>query len=126
MEGKYMAKLSVDPILTLEDLGLDRKVGLDEASRGLAEVSEAQIVRWVQFPAGALFFTLVPGDPESGGLYVFDRRNGVFYWLNFEDEKWGGYSLADYEELNRTYGLSMLAQRPGLLRKLYARKERAN
>ena len=126
MEGKYMAKLSVDPILTLEDLGLDRKVDLDEASRGLAEVSEAQIVRWVQFAAGALFFTLVPGDPESGGLYVFDRRNGVFYWLNFEDEKWGGYSLAEYEELNRTYGLSMLAQRPGLLRKLCARKERGN
>jgi hypothetical protein len=126
MEGIHLAKLSVDPILTLEDLGLDRKAGLDEASRGLAELSESQIVRWVQFPAGALFFTLVPGDPESGGLYVFDRRSGIFYWLNFDDQKWGGYSLADYEELNRTYGLSMLAQRPGLLRKLRARKDRAN
>ena len=68
MQAMRLPKLSVDPILTLEDLGLDRKVGLDEVSRGLAEVSEAQIVRWVQFPAGALFFTLVPGDPESGGL----------------------------------------------------------
>ena len=88
MEARRLARVSVKPILTLEDLGMDRRAGLDEASRGLAEVSEAQIVRWVQFPAGALFFTLAPGDPESGGLYVLDRRNGVFYWLNFEDQKW--------------------------------------
>ena len=126
MEARHLAKISANPILTLEDLGLDRRAGLDEARRGLAEVSEAQIVRWVQFPAGALFFTLVPGDPESGGLYVFDRRNGVFYWLNFEDQKWGGYSLADYEELNRTYRLSAFAQCPALLRKLCVRKDRAN
>ena len=126
MEARRLARVSVKPILTLEDLGLDRRAGLDEASRGLAEVSEAQIVRWVQFPAGALFFTLAPGDPESGGLYVFDRRNGVFYWLSFEDQKWGGYSLAAYEELNRTYRLSTFAQRPGLLRKLCARKGRAS
>jgi hypothetical protein len=126
MEGIHLTKLSVDPILTLEDLGLERRAGLDEASRKLAEVSEAQIVRWVQFPAGALFFTLVPGDPESGGLYVLDRKSGVFYWLNFDDEKWGGYSIADYEQLNRTYRLSGFAQRPWLLRKLCMRKEQVN
>ena len=79
MERTHLAKLSVNPILTLADLGLDRSAGLDEASRGLARISEAQVVRWVQFPAGALLFTLVPSAPESGGVYVFDRRNGAFY-----------------------------------------------
>lgn len=126
MERTHLPKLSVNPILTLEDLGLDRRASLDEASRGLAQVSEAEIVRWVQFPAGALFFTLVPRDPESGGVYVFDRRNGVFYWLNFEDQKWGGYSIGEFEELNRAYRLTVLAQRPGLLRRLCAPQERAN
>ena len=82
--------LTANPILTLEELGLERSVGLDQASRGLAERSEAQIVRWVQFPAGALFFTLVPDDPESGAVYVFDRKNGVFYLVDFNDQKWGG------------------------------------
>jgi hypothetical protein len=117
MEGQLLPKVTVNPILTLEDLGLDRRAGLDQASRGLAELSEAQIVRWVQFPAGALFFTLVPGDPESGGVYVLDRKEGVFYWLNFDDQKWGGYSLADYEALERAYRLSRLAQRPYLLKR---------
>jgi hypothetical protein len=117
MERQFLPKLTADPILTLADLGLDRRAGLDEASRGLADRSEAQILRWVQFPAGALFFTLVPGDPESGGVYIFDRKEGVFYRLDFKDRKWGGYNLADYEALERAYRLSLLAQRPSLLKR---------
>lgn len=125
MERQFLPRLTASAILTLADLGLDRRAGLDQASRGLAERSEAQIVRWVQFPAGALFFTLVPGDPESGGVYVFDRKEGVFYWLDFDDQKWGGYSLADYEALERTYRLSLLAQRPWLLKRLSAASKAA-
>ena len=98
---------------------MTRSVGLDQASRGLAERSEAQIVRWIQFPAGALFSTLVPDDPESGAVYVFDRKNGVFYLVDFNDQKWGGYSLAEYEVLERTHRLTMLAQRPWLLERRY-------
>ena len=109
------AAFTATPILTLKDLGFEGTVGLDQASRGLAERSEAQIVRWVQFPAGALFFVLVPGDPKSGAVYVFDRRNGVFYSVDFNDQNWGGYSLAEYEVLERTHRISRLAQRPWLL-----------
>ena len=51
MQTRKWAAFTANPILTLEDLGLERTVSLLEASRGLAERSEAQIVRWVQFPA---------------------------------------------------------------------------
>ncbi len=85
MERQLLPRLTASAILTLADLGLDRRAGLDQAGRRLAERSEAQIVRWVQFPAAVLFFTVVPGDPESGGVYVFDRKEGVFYWLAFND-----------------------------------------
>ena len=115
MQTQQPAAFTATPILTLKDLGFEGPVGLDQASRGLAERSEAQIVRWVQFPAGALFFVLVPGDPKSGAVYVFDRRNGVFYSVDFNDQNWGGYSLAEYEVLERTHRLSRLAQRPWLL-----------
>jgi hypothetical protein len=107
--------MSVTRLLTIQELGLDRRATIEEASNGLARVAEAQIVRWVQFPAGALFFTLVPGDPESGALYVLDRKTGTLYWLNFDDQKWGGYSLDDYEALVRQHKLTALAQRPWLL-----------
>jgi hypothetical protein len=72
--------------------GLERRATVEEAGNGLLRIAEAHVVRWVQFPAGVLFFTLVSGDPESGALYVLDRKTGVFYWLNFDDRKWGGYS----------------------------------
>jgi hypothetical protein len=115
MQDRKSAAFTANPILTLEDLGLERTVSLHEASRGLAERSEAQIVRWVQFPAGALFFVLTPGDPRSGAVYVFDRRKGVFYFVVFNDQNWGGYSVAEYEALERTHRISRLAQRPWLL-----------
>jgi hypothetical protein len=115
MQTRKSAAFTANPILTLEDLGLERTVSLHEASRALAERSEAQIVRRVQFPAGALFFVLTQGDPRSGAVYVFDRRNGVFYFVVFNDQNWGGYSVAEYEELERTHRISRLAQRPWLL-----------
>jgi hypothetical protein len=115
MNAIGLARMNVTRLLTLEELGLDRRVTVQEASRGLAQAAEAEIVRWVQFPAGILFFTLVSGDPESGALYVFDRKTGVIYWINFEDQKWGGYNLEDYRALVRQYKLTALAQRPMLL-----------
>jgi hypothetical protein len=107
--------MNVTPLLTFEELGLDRRATVEEASIGLALAAEAQIVRWTQFPAGVLFFTLVSGDPDSGALYILDRKSGVFYWLNFDDRKWGGYTLGDYNVLVRQHKLNALAQRPGLL-----------
>src|SRR6516162_4595503 len=101
MNACRFAPMNVTKLLTLEELGLDRRVTAEEAGRALADAAEAEIVRWVQFPAGVLFFTLVSGDPESGALYVLDRKTGVFYWINFEDRKWGGYSLEDYRALVR-------------------------
>ena len=121
MQTQQSAAFTAIPFLTLKDLGFEGTASLDQASRGLAELCEAQIVRWVQYPAGALFFVLVPGDPKSGALYVFDRRNGVFYSVDFNDQNWGGYSLAEYEVLERTHRISRFAQRPWLL---YRRSER--
>jgi len=115
MNAIGLARMNVTRLLTLEELGLDRRITVEEASKGLAQAAEAEIVRWVQFPAGVLFFTLVSGDPESGALYVFDRKTGVFYWINFEDQKWGGYNLDDYRTLVRQHRLTALAQRPMLL-----------
>jgi hypothetical protein len=110
-----LAKLYAKPIFSLADLGFEAKSGLDQASSALAECSEAQIVRWVQFPTGVLFFTLVPGDPESG----------VFYSIDFDDEKWGGYSLDDYKTLEAEYCLSSLARRPWLLKRFAGSTGRA-
>jgi len=57
-------------------------------------------------------FLLVPGDPESGAFYVYDRRSRVWFWVDFEDEKFGGYNLSDFDRLVRDCRFLDLVERP--------------
>jgi hypothetical protein len=117
MRTNSFPELVANPFLTKDSFGSPKHVGVQEASEALTRIAEAPIVRWVQFPAGVLFFTLVDGDPESGALYVFDRKLGTIYSLDFEDKKYGGYSLQDYETLVRQYRLLVLTRCPWRLRR---------
>jgi hypothetical protein len=81
----------------------------------LAITDGAEIARWVQFPRGLLLFVVVPGDPESGAFYVLDRKSGTWYWVDFEDEKYGGYSAADFESLMKAGRFARLIEQPQLL-----------
>lgn len=104
------------PILTLTDMGLDTKTtSIDRAAKALETQAEAPIVRWVQFPKGALFFTM--HDPQSGFMYVYDRKAGTFYSIDFEDNNFGGYTLDEYDQLVEQYRLKRLAACPWLLTK---------
>jgi len=48
-------------------------------------------------PASVLLFLLVPDDPDSGAVYVLDRKKGTWYAVDFEDEQFGGYSVTQLE-----------------------------
>ena len=38
---------------------------------------ETQAVQWIEFPAAVLLFVIVSGDPQSGAVYVLDRKTGI-------------------------------------------------
>jgi hypothetical protein len=38
----------------------------------------------------------VPGNPDSGAVYVLDRQKGTWYAVDFEDEQFGGYSVSQH------------------------------
>ena len=83
----------------------------------LLKITEtAELVRWIEFPASVLLFLLVPGDPESGAVYVLDRKQGTWYAIDFEDEQFGGYSVSQLEQLLRECRFLDLVERPGLWR----------
>jgi len=87
------------------------------AVRSLVEAAEqVKVVKWIEFPDSLLLFVMVPGDANSGAVYVLDRKPGVWYWIDFEDNQYGGYSLADLERLLGECSLLSLVERPGLLR----------
>jgi hypothetical protein len=60
-------------------------------------------------------FLVVPGDPESGAFYVYDRRSKVWFWLDFDDENFGGYTVRDFDSLVRECRFLDLVEQPRLL-----------
>ena len=90
---------------------------LEQAVARLLDITEhPAITNWVQFPKSLLVFLTMPGDPESGAFYVYDRRSRGWFWVDFEDEKFGGYNSLDFEQLIRGCGFLDLVERPELLR----------
>ena len=88
----------------------------DQAVARLLEASEhPRIERWVQFPKAVLVFLVVAGDPESGAFYVYDRRAKVWYWIDFNDDQFGGYTVADFDRLVRECHFFDIVELPTLL-----------
>lgn len=89
---------------------------LDSAVAKLLAITDgAEVARWVELPRALLLLVVVPGDPESGAFYVLDRKSGTWYWVDFEDDKYGGYSEADFESLMKTGRFTRLIEQPQLL-----------
>ena len=95
------------------DAGKDLEVAVAEL---LATTDYPQIARWIQFPTATMLFLLVPNDPESGAIYVYDRRDGIWYWVDFEDQNYSGYNLADLDVLLEKCSFLRLVENPRLLR----------
>src|SRR5215472_1574487 len=90
---------------------------LQTAISSLVRAAEqAEIVRWIEFPNSVMLFLLVPGDPESGAVYILDRKTGTWYTVDFDDTQHGGYSVSQLEELLEQCRFLELVERPGLWR----------
>ncbi len=66
-------QMMVEPIVQV-DPGVDLQTAIAE----LIKVAEnVEIVRWIELPASVLLFLLVPGDPDSGAVYVLAGQVGA-------------------------------------------------
>ena len=84
---------------------------------GLLQAAEQpEIVRWIEFPNSVLLFAIVSGNPQSGAIYVLDRKSGVWYAIDFEDQEYAGYNVEQFEALLKDCSFLSLVERPGLLR----------
>ena len=105
-------RLIIEPVVQV-----DPTMDLQTAVATLVKVTDdVEIVRWIELPASVLLFLLVPGDPDSGAVYVLDRKKGTWYAVDFEDEQFGGYSVNQLEMLLKECNFLDLIERPGLWR----------
>jgi hypothetical protein len=109
---EMFGRMMIEPLVQV-DPGAD----LQSAMAALVKVTETvEIVRWIELPASVLLFLLVPEDPDSGAVYVLDRKKGIWYAVDFEDEQFGGYSVSQLEMLLKDCNFLDLIERPGLWR----------
>ena len=111
-----MDAVKIDDVLRLQDFGLER-LDEDEAIVGFAKRAEARIAHWLDFAKGALLMLMVPDDPESGCLYIYDRSREAFYSLALPIEgRFGGFREDEFDGLCQAFGLKALASNPRPLR----------
>ncbi len=112
-----LSGLLVNEVLRLQDpdakrLGLDR-LDEDKLILAFARWAEAHLKRWVDYARGALLFLMVPGDPESGAFYIYDRAVQAFFLVErSEVPRFGGYGFNEFEEVAEACGLKALARNP--------------
>ena len=109
-------QMTVDPLIRLQRGGVSDRSDLDTAVAALLDKTDhPEIARWIQFPAAVLLFLVIPGDPEGGAFYVFDRKRRTWFWVDFDDQNYGGYAIADFEELVKRSPFLSLIEQPRLL-----------
>ena len=68
-------RVNVTPVLDLRNAPAMVTTCSEGAVTRLLDVTDhPKIEKWVRFPKAPFVFLVVPGDPESGAFYVFDRR----------------------------------------------------
>jgi hypothetical protein len=109
-------RMNVIPVLDFRNAPDEAGASLEMAVARLLDLTEhPTIAKWVQFPKALFVFLVLPADPESGAFYVFDRRREAWYWVDFEDEKFGGYTVGDFDQLVRECRFLDIVERPHLL-----------
>ena len=98
-------------------LQLSKLQTLDQAAAKLLEFAEyPQILRWFQFPTALVLFVAHSDSPDSGAVYLYDRKSCVWLWVDFKDQNWGGYSLSEFDLLINQCHFFRLAASPCMLK----------
>ena len=104
-------QMQVTPTFTLS-----KQETLDEAVAKLLEFADyPRILRWYQFPTALVVFLAHPDAHDCGAIYVYDRKQCVWLWIDFNDHNYGGYSPSEFDVLISQCHFLRLVESPDLL-----------
>jgi len=110
-KNEVFGKIHVTKMLKLSKLET-----VDEAVAKLLEFAEyPKIFRWFQFPKALVVFVAHVDSPDYGAVYVYDRKQCVWLWVDFNDQNYGGYSPSEFDVLIEQCHFFKLAESPALL-----------
>ncbi len=79
------------------------------------QISEGIVARWIQMPKGMLLLVMVPDNPASGAIYIYDRVEQQFSLVSFEGAD-DTLTTQDFDGLLGEYNLLDYAANPALIR----------
>ncbi len=81
---ELLGNLHVDYVMSVTDLGLAARSNRWDVLRAFLAVGEARAGRLVEEEDGFLILQCVPGQANTGGIYLFAEPLQSFFWLRFE------------------------------------------
>jgi len=120
---ELLGSLHVDYIMSVTDLGLAAGSNRWDVLRAFLAVGEARAERLVEENDGFVILQSVPGQPNSGGIYLFAEPLEAFFWLRF-DHKEDTLNGDDFQLALRVYHLLDLID--GNRKKFRHRRRRGN
>ena len=100
---------------TAAQLGLTSQSPRSEILKALSEVSEGRATCRYERDNAMVLFIGVPGVDESGAIYLFTKRDGAIWLLDFPNSDDGNLTKSQCEKLFDQYHLAELAYRPNLV-----------
>lgn len=89
----------------------------DRIIRKFLEIGEGIAARWIEMPQGILLLQMVPGQPDSGAIYLYDREKQVFYMVGFDGPE-DNLTIEEFNQLAKDYQLVRFAEQPNLIHSL--------
>ena len=88
---------------------------IEQTVNAFLTAGEAVLSRLIQGPRGEMILSMVPGDAESGAIYVYDRQSGDMFMLSFDDAYDDQFSAEAFDMTFKTYDLFRFVAQPELL-----------
>ena len=107
--------ISIHHLFRAEEIGVSKEPNLDRLVKVFLQISEATVARWVQMPKGMLLLVMVPDNPASGAIYIYDRVGQEFSLVSFEGAD-DTLTTQDFDGLLCEYNLLDYAADPALIR----------
>jgi hypothetical protein len=108
--------MSIHPLFHAEEIGVSKEANLDRLVKLFVQMSEGIATRWIQMPKGSLVLLMVPDNPASGAIYIYDRVGQQFYLVSFDQGSDDTLTIPEFEELLGEYRLLDCVSNPSLFR----------
>ena len=113
--SRSRGNMSIHHLFYAAEIGVSKEPNLDRLVKVFMQISEGIVARWIQMPKGMLLLVMVPDNPASGAIYIYDRVEQHFSLVSFEGAD-DTLTAQDFDGLLGEYDLLEYAASPAPIR----------